>query len=86
VCTDRDVHYVSQLRTPAAVRCSREIHAAAQARAAAGGARYQLTDAERAAPTSPDFSEPHDQLNQTIPLVPVPQLDRRATVRLTVDR
>jgi hypothetical protein len=77
VCTDRDAHYVSQLRTPAALRRSREIYAAAQARAAASGARYQLTDPERAAVTSPDFSEPHDQSNQTIPLVPVAQLYRR---------
>ncbi|HSR84551.1 MAG TPA: hypothetical protein VLM11_10270 [Streptosporangiaceae bacterium] len=44
VCTDGDDHYVRRLRTPATVRRSREIYAAAQARAAASGARYDLTD------------------------------------------
>ena len=77
VCTDGDAHYVFQLRTPATVRRSREIYAAARARAAAGGARYDLTDEERAEVPGYDFSEPHGLVDQPIPLVPVAQLYRR---------
>jgi hypothetical protein len=76
VCTDGDAHYVFQLRTPATVRRSREIYAAAQARAAATGAAYELTDSEQAEIPDYDFSEPHDLVNQPIPLVPVAQLYR----------
>lgn len=77
VCSDGDAHYVFQLETPATVRRRREIYAAAQARAAATGARYHLTDDERAELPDSDFSQPHDLVNQPIPLVPVAQLHRR---------
>lgn len=77
VCTDGDAHYVSELRTPATVRRSREIYAAAAARAAASGARYELTDSERSEVPDYDFSEPHDLIEQPIPLVAVAQLYRR---------
>ncbi|MDZ5447888.1 hypothetical protein U2F26_35220 [Micromonospora sp. 4G57] len=77
MCTDGDAHYVFQLRTPETVRRSREICAAAQARAAASGARYALTDEERAELPDSDFSEPHDLVAQPIPPVPVAQLYRR---------
>ncbi|MFF4810052.1 hypothetical protein ACFY03_17740 [Micromonospora chersina] len=77
VCTDGDAHYVFRLRTPATVRRSREIYAAAQARADATGTRYALTDEERAHLPRLDFSEPHGLVNQPIPLVPVAQLYRR---------
>ena len=77
VCTDGDAHYVNQLTTPATVRRSREIYAAAQARAAASGGRYALTDEERAELPDYDFSEPDDLVDQPIPLVPVAQLYRR---------
>lgn len=76
-CTDGDAHYVHQLSTPATVRRSREIYAAAEARAAASGARYSLTDEERAELPAYDFSEPHHLVSQPIPLVPVAQLYRR---------
>ena len=76
VCTDGDAHYVFQLRTPAAVRRSREIYAA-RARAAASGARYDLTDDKRSEVLAYDFSEPHHLVNQPIPLVAVAQLYRR---------
>jgi hypothetical protein len=76
-CTDGSDHYVFQLRTPATVRRSREIYAAAWARAAASGARYDLTEEERTELPAYDFSEPHDLVNQPIPLVPVGQLYRR---------
>lgn len=77
VCTDGDHHYVFRLRTPGTVRRSREIYAAAQARATASGSRYDLTDEERAELPSSDFTEPHELLRQPIPLVPVAQLYRR---------
>lgn len=77
VCTDGDTHYVNQLTTPATVRRSREIYAAAQARAAASGGRYALTDEERAELPDYDFSEPDDLVDQPTPLVPVAQLYRR---------
>jgi hypothetical protein len=77
VCTDGDAHYISRLRTPATVRRSREIHAAAKARAAASGGRYDLTEQERAELPRYDFSEPDDLVDQPIPLVPVAQLYRR---------
>ena len=77
VCTDGDAHYVHELRTPATVRRSREIYAAATARAAATGARYELTAEERAEVPAHDYSEPHDLVDQPIPFVPVAQLYRR---------
>lgn len=77
VCTDADAHYVFQLRTPATVRRSQEIYATARARAAASGAPYHLTDEERTQLPGYDFSEPHDLVDQPIPLVPVAQLYRR---------
>lgn len=77
VCTDGGAHYVFQLRTPAVVRHSREILAAADARAAATRGRYSLTDEERAQLPAYDFSEPHDLVNQPIPLIPVAQLYHR---------
>jgi len=77
VCTDGDTHYVFQLRTPATVRRSREIIAAAQARATASGSRYSLSDEERAELPRYDFSEPRELLSQPVPLVPVAQLYRR---------
>lgn len=77
VCADGDAHYVFQLSTPATVRRSREIYAAARARAAAGSVGYQLTDEERSEVPAFDFSEPHHLVNQPIPLVAVAQLYRR---------
>jgi hypothetical protein len=77
VCTDGGTHYVFQLRTPATVRRSREIYAAAHARADASGSRYSLSDEERAELPGYDFSEPRELLYQPIPLVPVAQLYRR---------
>lgn len=77
VCTDGDAHYVSVLRTPASVRRSREIFAAAQARAAATGVSYHLTAEERAEVPAYDFSEPDHLVAQPIPLIPVAQLHRR---------
>ncbi|MEV0136626.1 hypothetical protein AB0H83_50410 [Dactylosporangium sp. NPDC050688] len=77
VCTDGDGHYVFHLRTPATVRRSREIYAAAQARAAAGGTRYELTNEEQAELPRYDFSEPKDLIDELVPLVPVAQLYRR---------
>jgi hypothetical protein len=77
VCEDGDSHYECQLLAPATVRRSREIYAAAQARAAAAGTRYTLTDEERAELPEPDFSEPVQLMEQPIPLVPVAQLYRR---------
>lgn len=76
VCTDGDSHDVFQLRTPATVRRSREIYAAAQARAAASGTDYELTDQEKAELPDYDFSEPHHLVEQPIALVPVAQLYR----------
>ncbi|MEU8264204.1 hypothetical protein AB0C02_26715 [Micromonospora sp. NPDC048999] len=76
MCTDGDAHYICQLETPATVRRSREIYAAAEARAAATGGRYQLTAEERAQLPDSDFSEPHELANQPAPLVPVAQLYR----------
>ncbi|GAB3836850.1 hypothetical protein GCM10029963_77980 [Micromonospora andamanensis] len=77
VCTDGDAHYIFRLQTPSTVRRSREIYAAAQARADAAGTRYDLTDEERAQVPDLDFSEPHSLVNQPIPLVAVAQLYRR---------
>ncbi|MEV4619100.1 hypothetical protein AB0J74_10400 [Asanoa sp. NPDC049573] len=77
VCMDGDAHYVDTLMTPATVRRSREIYTAAQARAAATGTPYELTDEERAQVPAYDFSEPHTLLLQPIPLVPVAQLYQR---------
>ena len=77
VCTDGNTHYLSQLRTPATVRRSREIYTAARTRAAASGTRYSLTAEERAELPGYDFSEPHHLVEQPIPLVPVAQLYRR---------
>lgn len=77
VCTDGDAHYIFRLRTPSTIRRSREIYAAAQARADATGTRYALTDEERAQLPGLDFSEPHSLVNQPISLVPVAQLYRR---------
>ncbi|TMR00130.1 hypothetical protein ETD83_17480 [Actinomadura soli] len=77
VCDDGDDHYIFQLQTPATVRRTREIYAAAQARADASGTRYELTDEELAELPDIDFSEPHDLVKQPIPLIPVAQLYRR---------
>ncbi len=77
MCTDGDNHHVSELSTPATVRRTREIHAAAWARAAARGTDYELTDEELAQLPDYDFSEPHNLVNQPIPLVSVAQLYRR---------
>ncbi|MEU8659328.1 hypothetical protein [Actinoplanes philippinensis] len=68
-CHDGDKHYVHRLQTPATVRRSRAIHAAARGR--------DLTAEERDALPGWDFSEPHDLVDQPIPLVPVAQLYRR---------
>jgi len=76
-CSDGDHHYVFQLQTPVMVRRSREIYAAARARAAATGNDYTLTDEEREQLPDIDFSEPRSLLNQPIPMVPVAQLYRR---------
>ena len=76
-CSDGAHHYVFRLRTPATVRRSREIYAAAQARADLTGNRYALTDEERAELPDFDFSEPRSVLNQPIPMLPVAQLYRR---------
>ncbi|WP_238007159.1 hypothetical protein KZZ52_37385 [Dactylosporangium sp. AC04546] len=72
-CTDGDLHYVFELSTPATVRRSREIYAAARER----GGRYELTDAERAELSDSGSSEPRELLDQPIALVPVAQLYRR---------
>ncbi|GAA2389084.1 hypothetical protein [Dactylosporangium salmoneum] len=48
-----------------------------EARAAASGVRYDLTDEERAELPDYDFSEPDHSVEQPIPLVPVAQLYRR---------
>ena len=77
VCEDGDWHHVFRLRTPATVRRSREIYAAAQARAAASRTRYELTDEERAELPNHDHSEPVELINEPVPLVPVAQLFRR---------
>ncbi|MFC6020104.1 hypothetical protein ACFP2T_28410 [Plantactinospora solaniradicis] len=77
VCTDGDTHYIFRLTTPATVRRSREIYAAAEARADATGARYDLTDEERAELPDYEFSEPDELVDQPIPLLPVAQLYRR---------
>lgn len=77
MCTDGDAHYIFRLRTPSTARRSREIYAAAQARADATSTRYALTDEERAQLPGLDFSEPHSLVNQPISLVPVAQLYRR---------
>jgi len=77
ICQDGRDHHVAPLRTPASVRRSREIYAAAQARADASGARYSLSDEERAELPGYDFSEPRDLVDQPVPLVPVAQLHRR---------
>jgi hypothetical protein len=78
VCGDGDAHHVVlRLETPAGVRRRREIYAAARARAAVTGARYHLTDDERAQLPDAEFSEPHNLVRQPIPLVPVAQLYRR---------
>lgn len=77
VCTLGAAHYVSRLQRPATVRRSREIYRAAQARADATGARYALTDEERAQLPGVDFSEPQFLVNQPFPLIPVAQLYRR---------
>ncbi|PZW00521.1 hypothetical protein SAMN05443287_1246 [Micromonospora phaseoli] len=69
VCTDGDSHYVFELRTPASVRRSREVYAAAEARSAANGTRYALTDEEQAHVPAYDFSEPEDLVER--PAVPV---------------
>ncbi|MET7401261.1 hypothetical protein ABZS66_48055 [Dactylosporangium sp. NPDC005572] len=76
-CTDGDLHYVSELLTPAAVRRSREIYAAAQERADRTGRRYELTDAEQAELADAESSAPHDLVDQPIALVPIAQLYRR---------
>ncbi|BEL03878.1 hypothetical protein Q0Z83_020690 [Actinoplanes sichuanensis] len=68
-CHDRAKHYVSSLHTPAVVRRSREIRAAAHGR--------DYTAAERAEMPGWDFSEPHHLVDQPIPLIPVAQLYRR---------
>lgn len=77
VCTDGDAHYVVELSTPATVRRSREIYAAAQARATATGAAYALTDEELTELPDDDFSEPEQLVDQPIPLIPVAQMYRR---------
>ncbi|MFF5229499.1 hypothetical protein [Dactylosporangium sp. NPDC000521] len=77
VCADGESHYVFRLRTPATVRRSREIYAAAKARAAAGGTRYELTDEERAELPHYDHSEPAALIDELVPAVPVAQLFRR---------
>ncbi|MEH1163797.1 hypothetical protein V6V47_00255 [Micromonospora sp. CPCC 205539] len=76
VCLDGDAHDADQLSTPATVRRSREIYAAAQLRADTTGA-YELTAEERAVVPDYDFSEPDELLDQPIPLIPVAQLHRR---------
>jgi hypothetical protein len=77
MCTDGAEHLPEQLLTPAAVRRSREIAAAAQARAAASGARFRLTDSERAELPAASFSEPEELIHQPVPLIAVAQLYRR---------
>ncbi|GIF63271.1 hypothetical protein Ais01nite_13060 [Asanoa ishikariensis] len=69
VCTDGAAHYIHALRSPATVRRSREIYAAARGRA--------FTEEERAQLPRHDFSEPHHLVAQPIPFVPVAQLYRR---------
>jgi hypothetical protein len=77
VCTDGDTHHIVDLCTPAVVRRRREIWAAAEARAAGSGARYSFTDEDQAELPRYGGSEPHDLVDQPIPLVPVAQLYRR---------
>jgi hypothetical protein len=59
------------------VRATRAIYAAARARAAATGQRYDLTDDERAVVPRYDFSEPHALADGPTPLIPVAQLYRQ---------
>ncbi|MCM4084716.1 hypothetical protein [Paractinoplanes hotanensis] len=72
VCTDGESHAVDSLQTPAMVRRSRQIFAAASAREF-----YHLTDEEQAELPDFDHSEPVATVRQPIPLVPVAQLYRR---------
>jgi len=76
VC-ERTDHYLYKLLRPDTVRATRAIYAAARARAAATGQRYDLTDDERAVVPRYDFSEPHALAEEPTPLVPVAQLYRR---------
>jgi len=77
VCEDGEDHYIFELRTPAAVRRSREIYAAAHARSASTGMPYAVTDAERAELDEIGESEPDELVEQPIPFVAVAQLYRR---------
>ncbi len=67
VCRDGDAHDLSELQTPAAVRRSRAIYAAAQSRADATGTRYALTEEELAQVPDLDFSEPHSSWTSRSP-------------------
>ncbi|SNY31434.1 hypothetical protein [Paractinoplanes atraurantiacus] len=75
-CADDD-HYLDRLLTVETVWRQRRIYAAAQARAAATGKPYEVTDAERAELPGYDYSEPHAAARRPIALVPVAQLYRR---------
>jgi hypothetical protein len=77
VCEDGDHHYVHKLSRPASVRRAREIMTGAQARAAATGAAYGLTDDERAELAGDETPGLKPLLDQPIPLLPVAQLYRR---------
>ncbi|MFG1989738.1 hypothetical protein ACGFJ7_07105 [Actinoplanes sp. NPDC048988] len=76
LCTDGD-HYLDRLLTVETVWRQRRIYAAAEARAAATGKPYEVTDAERAELPGNDYSEPHAAARQAIAFVPVAQLYRR---------
>lgn len=69
MCTVGDDHDVDTLLTPAALRRSREIHAAAAGR--------RLTDGERAELSAAEVSADEELIRQPVPLVPVAQLYRR---------
>jgi len=77
VCSDGDAHHIDQLETPASVRRRREIYAAARARAAATGTRYQPTDDERAELQDLELSVSYGLVEQPVQLVAVAQLYRR---------
>ncbi|XVU26897.1 hypothetical protein ACQPZJ_07575 [Actinoplanes sp. CA-054009] len=72
-----DDHYLDRLLTVATVRRQRRIYAAAEARAAATGRPYEVTDEERAELPGFDYTEPHAAARGPIALVPVAQLYRR---------